>query len=98
MMIVMKMKTRWQTQAAPARKSISYTLLLIYNHGEEIVERLIWGNNQQATQQQESFTFLYNDSLKKQGNYSLRRPPKLIIPQAVIRHWEKMSFCMHIDV
>ena len=23
---------------------------------------------------------------KKQGNYSLRRPPKLIIPQAVIRH------------
>ena len=22
----------------------------------------------------------------KQGNYSLRRPPKLIIPQAVIRH------------
>ena len=34
----------------------------------------------------------------KQGNYSLRRPPKLIIPQAVIRHWEKMSFCMHIDV
>ena len=59
MMIVMKMKTRWQTQAAPARKSISYTLLLIYNHGEEIVERLIWGNNQQATQQQESFTFLY---------------------------------------
>ena len=35
---------------------------------------------------------------KKQGNYSLRRPPKLIIPQAVIRHWEKMSFCMHIDV
>ena len=65
MMIVMKMKTRWQTQAAPARKSISYTLLLIYNHGEEIVERLIWGNNQQAKQQQESFTFLYNDSLKK---------------------------------
>ena len=34
----------------------------------------------------------------KQGNYSLRRPPKLIIPQAVIRHWEKMSICMHIDV
>ena len=23
---------------------------------------------------------------RKQGNYSLRRPPKLIIPQAVIRH------------
>ena len=23
---------------------------------------------------------------EKQGNYSLRRPPKLIIPQAVIRH------------
>ena len=22
----------------------------------------------------------------KQGNFSLRRPPKLIIPQAVIRH------------
>ena len=34
----------------------------------------------------------------KQGNYSLRRPPKLIIPQIVIRHCEKMSFCMHIDV
>ena len=34
----------------------------------------------------------------KQGNYSLRRPPKLIIPQTVIRHWEKISFCMHIDV
>ena len=34
----------------------------------------------------------------EQGKYSLRRPPKLIIPQAVIRHWEKMSFCMHIDV
>ena len=52
-------------QAAPVRKSISYTMLLIYNRGEEKVERLIWGNNQQATQQQESFTFLYNDSLKK---------------------------------
>ena len=38
------------------------------------------------------------DSDDKQGYYSLRRPPKLIIPQAVIRHWEKMSFCMHIDV
>ena len=25
-------------------------------------------------------------SQKEQGNYSLRRPPKLIIPQAVIRH------------
>ena len=24
--------------------------------------------------------------VNKQGNYSLRRPPKLIIPQAVIRH------------
>ena len=35
---------------------------------------------------------------REQGNYSLRRPPKLIVPQAVIRHWEKMSFCMHIDV
>ena len=32
----------------------------------------------------------------QQGNYSLRRPPKLITPQAVITHWEKMSFCMHI--
>ena len=26
------------------------------------------------------------DEYNKQGNYSLRRPPKLIIPQAVIRH------------
>ena len=37
-------------------------------------------------------------SINQQGNYSLRRPPKLIIPQTVIRHWEEMSFCKHIDV
>ena len=43
-----------------------------------------------------TYTKAHNN--KKQGKYSLRRPPKLIIPQAVIRHWEKMSFCMHIDV
>ena len=46
----------------------------------------------------EILTFLCDFYTEKQGNYSLRRPPKLIIPQAVIRHWEKMSFCMHIDV
>ena len=34
----------------------------------------------------------------QQGNYSLRRPPKLIIPQAVIEQWEKMGYCKHIDV
>ena len=45
-----------------------------------------------------SFNILWPTLHFKQGNYSLRRPPKLIIPQAVIRHWEKMSICMHIDV
>ena len=34
----------------------------------------------------------------KQGNYSLRRPPKLIIPQAVIAQWAKIGYCLHIDV
>ena len=34
----------------------------------------------------------------QQGNYSLRRPPKLIIPQAVIAQWAKIGYCLHIDV